>query len=308
VLLTVSRWRSDALVVTIGGVAAVALPGLTYESVLARVKAYRDGAELDGCLRWMWDGFARDILERLGYLGPPPAGAAWPRVWWCPTGPLALLPIHAAGHHDVAGAAVLDRVVSSYTPSVLALLAARGGRTDGRSGMVLAGVDLPHVDELLPVGDHRFLRGPRATRAAVLAELDTHAWAHFGCRTEQNLREPGRGGLHLYDGLVTVADLGARRHRGELAYLSGCPTATGGVALPDEPITLPAALHLTGYRHVITAPGTAQVARDVYAGMVRDGRLDAGLAAIALHQAVRRLRAAHPGSPNRWAPFTHTGP
>jgi hypothetical protein len=318
VVLTVSRWRCDALVVTIDGVEVVALPGLTYESVMARVKAYLDGVDLDRCLRWMWDGFAGAILERLGYHGPPPAGAAWPRVWWCPTGPLALLPIHAAGRHHIAGAAVLDRVVSSYTPTVRALLAARaGGRTDelpdavpGR--MLFVGLDLPDVDdeeravrELLPDGGHQFLRGARATRSAVLAELGTHSWVHFGCQSEQNLRDPARSGVQLCDGIATVTDLGARANRGEFGYLSGCTTT---VALSDEPITLAAALHLTGYRHVIAAPRAAQVARDVYAGMVHDGRLDAGRAAVALHRVVRRIRARHPGSPGRWTPFAHLGP
>jgi hypothetical protein len=54
---------------------------------------------------------------------------AWPRVWWAPGGLLGLLPIHAAGHHtdppDAAGRAVLDRVVSSYTPVITALRYAR---------------------------------------------------------------------------------------------------------------------------------------------------------------------------------------
>ena len=55
----------------------------------------------------------------------------WPRLWWCPTGPLTLLPLHTAGHHVEAAAGaspprtVLDRVVSSYTPTLRALLEAR---------------------------------------------------------------------------------------------------------------------------------------------------------------------------------------
>ena len=39
------------------------------------------------------------VLVALGHTGPPPAGRVWPRGWWCPTGALSMLPIHAPGHH-----------------------------------------------------------------------------------------------------------------------------------------------------------------------------------------------------------------
>ena len=45
-----------------------------------------------------------------------------PRIWWCPTGPLSFLPLHAAGTYqglEVGG--VADYAVSSYTPLVTAL-------------------------------------------------------------------------------------------------------------------------------------------------------------------------------------------
>ena len=57
-------------------------------------------------------------------------------MWWCPTGPLTILPIHAAGHHadSVSGTtptkqSVLDRVVSSYAPTLSALIRARQPRS-----------------------------------------------------------------------------------------------------------------------------------------------------------------------------------
>src|SRR5882724_6777481 len=101
----------------------------------------------------MWDGFAAKVLEHLGYTGEPTG--PWPRVWWCPTGPLTLLPIHAAGDHRTPGAAVLDRVVSSYTPTLRALVEARsdpGRQRTGPGRMLFVGMpttpdqaDLPNV-------------------------------------------------------------------------------------------------------------------------------------------------------------------
>ncbi|KAJ7463598.1 hypothetical protein FB451DRAFT_1492996 [Mycena latifolia] len=45
------------------------------------------------------------------------------RLWWCPTGPLTFLPIHAAGlYGDNGRDCVSDYVVSSYTPGLASLL------------------------------------------------------------------------------------------------------------------------------------------------------------------------------------------
>jgi hypothetical protein len=344
VVINVSRLRCDAIAVTAAGVEVIELPGLTQESVAKNVEAYLRAvdseatAELEAglrrCLEWMWESFAREILERLGFTGPPGEGTAWPRIWWCPTGALTLLPIHAAGLHHVEGAAVLDRVISSYTPLLRTLLEARGdGRDYGRAeadarGLLFVGVAkvvgqpfLPNVEregqtlrEVFPDDRHEFLIGPRATRSVVFKQLVRHAWAHFSCHGDQNLDNPSLGGLHLYDGLATVTDFSAQQYQGDFAYLSGCKTAVGGVRLPDEVITLAAALHYTGYRHVIATLWSvrdrqaAQIAKDVYAGLVHNGRLDAGRAAAALHHAVRRQRDRYPRSPSMWTPFAHTGP
>jgi hypothetical protein len=50
-----------------------------------------------------------------------------PRVWWCATGPLAFLPIHTAGIYSKSepGFNISDYVVSSYTPTLAAIINAR---------------------------------------------------------------------------------------------------------------------------------------------------------------------------------------
>ncbi|MEV0231903.1 CHAT domain-containing protein [Nonomuraea sp. NPDC050786] len=49
------------------------------------------------------------------------------RIWWCPTGPLTTLPLHATGRHRPGGTTTWagEYVVSSYTPTLQALLRAR---------------------------------------------------------------------------------------------------------------------------------------------------------------------------------------
>jgi hypothetical protein len=57
--------------------------------------------------------------------GQPPGER--PRLWWCPAGPLGLLPLHSALTYDPergADTGTVDRVVSAYTPTLKALLEA----------------------------------------------------------------------------------------------------------------------------------------------------------------------------------------
>jgi CHAT domain-containing protein len=272
-------------------------------------------SEVAACLDWTWEHLAGPVLDALGPVE---------RVWWCPTGPLTLLPLHAAGF-------ALDRVVSSYTPTCRALLHAReraGGPRAARK-LLLVGSPGPSGEAPL-VGVIRELRAIRplfpgaaelpegdATRGRVLAALDDAAWVHFACHAMQELGDPSSARLLLDDGPVTVRELAARRMAdAEFAFLSGCETSRGGDVLTDEVISIAATMQLAGFPHVIGTLWPASdvhapaVAADVYAmltaGGTREPHPDG--AAYALHAAVRSLRKRRPGFPLFWAPYVHMGP
>ncbi|MGH3947521.1 MAG: CHAT domain-containing protein [Pseudonocardiaceae bacterium] len=293
-------------------------------------------AMLTDLLGWLWDVIAEPVLTELKLNHAPGQGDTWPRVWWCPTGPLNLLPLHAAGRHgdlgDSSFRTVMDRVISSYTPTLRALLEARkpidGAMIDNDRLLVvglaespgqrpLRGVaaELDVLAELVPEQRRTVLKGPAATRAAVQRELQTHRWVHLSCHGKQELDDPSGGGLALHDGVLSISDIATQRHYAEFAGLSACKTATGGINLLDEAITLAAALHYTGYRHVIgtlwsvyDSVGTADLWATVYRNMVVDGRLCPERSAEALHQATLALRDRHPHRPSTWTPFVHIGP
>ncbi|ADI11198.1 hypothetical protein SBI_08080 [Streptomyces bingchenggensis BCW-1] len=295
-------------------------------------------------LDWLWDRIAGPVLNHLG--PSDTADGLLPRVWWCPTGRLALLPLHAAGHHPrhrsasasaeaarVAGVrTVPDLVVSSYTPTLTALRRAHDDQQENPpfDGLLAIGMpetpgqpSLPGVqrelDELharLPkVSITPPLIGRRATREAVLQALDENSWVHFACHAEQNLMDASQSSFLLYDGRLTVAELhGLHLPHAELAYLSACDTAAGGVNVPDEAMHLAATMQLAGYRHVIATmwsiydSSAPDVATDVYAALHRDGRPDARNAARALHASVAALRLHDPTDPLSWAAYVHVGP
>ncbi|WP_100445043.1 CHAT domain-containing protein [Glycomyces xiaoerkulensis] len=347
VVLNVSDRRCDALIVDASGIEAVPLPITAAESFeqgnryLAALQnrtgpdAPLSERETAPVLAWAWDSIAAPVLGRLESRPARPR-----RIWWCPTGPLTLLPIHAAGHHTEPGRAVMDHVVSSYTPTLRALADARArtaAEDDGRL-LIVAVADTPSGDggpaehtELPGAGAERrlledalgrdrctVLQDGEATREAVVSGLGAHRAAHIACHGTQDLRRPSRGGLVPHDwrtaGLVGIGDLTRPGTGGEFAFLSACQTATGGVTNLDEAVSVTAAMHYAGWRHVIGTlwsvyDGAATVvAAHLYSRILEEGRLDPADSARALHVAVRVLRDQHPDRTAYWARFIHTGP
>src|ERR1700677_135992 len=103
----------------------------------------------------MWDAIAGPVLTGLGYTDSPAEGRPWPRVWWCPVGVLARLPLHAAGHHigSLTGRgrprAVMDLAVSSYATTLRGLSYARAQRPQPSADpLIVAAPAVPGVPPL----------------------------------------------------------------------------------------------------------------------------------------------------------------
>lgn len=354
VVVNISSYRCDALVVTAdAGITVVPLPGLTLDATMTRAAEFIDGMEtayggngvdeavammrtLSGTLGWLWDTIAAPVLGHLGLDAEPAAGTSWPRLWWCPTGWLSFLPLHAAGRGAPdSGTWVMDRAVSSYTPTLRALVRARTGLTAHApsgsaarpSPLVVALADTPGaaplpgvtreaelLAELFPGA--RLLAGPDATVEAVGGVLEAHPWVHFSCHGVSELLDPSQSGLVLYDGRLTVSDVATRRPRNpELAMLSACSASRGGIKLSDEVVQLASSFQLAGYPHVIgtlwpiadklathlTEAFYTALAEDIARGRPIDP-------AVALHHPVRALRDRYAQAPHLWAAHIHTGP
>jgi CHAT domain-containing protein len=241
------------------------------------------------------------------------------RVWWSPTGLLAHLPLHAAGHHDRPGFSVLDRVISSYTPTVRALRHARGRVAAPAEGGLLAvamsetpgATPLPRAQREIQQLDAALrLTGPEATAQRVRTEMTRHAQVHFACHGISDQNEPSEGRLLLHDheaDPLTVQDIARLDLTGaRLAYLSACRTSYVAAHLSDEAVHITSAFQLAGYPQVI---GTlwpvndrvaAKIAQKVYSGLTHG-------AAAALHAAVRNCRETYPDTPSLWSAHIHAG-
>ncbi len=347
VVVYVSRWRADALIVTTDPahpVEVVTLPELTQDAAVEQANrlrsAVRQGAqgEVRAVLGWLWDTITGPVLDHLRITGGP---GPRPRIWWCPVGVLAYLPLHAAGHHTNTATTpiprtVLDRVVSSYAITLRALEHARTPRDTPQepagSSVIIAmpttpqASDLPGVANeaqklapLLSSSEIEILIGPAATYQAVAAALPRHRIAHFACHGLSDWANPAASRLLLHDHesapLTVTALMRLHLADADLAYLSACSTTDTSPALTDEAVHLTAAVHLAGYRHVIGTlwpindTAAARIATDVYTHLTNGGTQPARTedSAHALAEATRALRDDYSGLPTRWAAHLHLG-
>ncbi|GFH38494.1 CHAT domain-containing protein [Streptomyces pacificus] len=348
VLLCASRYGCYALLLSGAGVQVLDLK-LDERHVANRVIRFTravDGepsplraseALVDG-LSWLWAVVAKPVLEALGHTKPIGPGTEWPRLWWCPTGLFTLLPMHAAGHHrpESGGDAVLDRVVSSYTPTLRALLYTRThppkhplthprppSAREAARGLIVSmpstpgWPDLPAAEQEARAvhrrhPDAELVTGPAATAPSVREALTHCSWAHFACHGRQDLGHPSRGALILHDGPLTLRDIvNLRLPHAQFAFLSACETSRGGIVLADEAISFATALQLAGFRDVV---GTLWSIDDTLASDITDlvyehmSRRPAPNPATALHAALHAVRAHHPDDVMGWAPYVHVGP
>jgi hypothetical protein len=165
IILNVSSYRCDALVVTVDRPPElVPLPDLSLGRVselAADVRKHqnRQGQDPQGfrsCLKAIlpeiWRTTVSPVVKTLGYSDLQEKSDFKPRIWWCPTGPLSFLPIHASGPYTkIGGASLLHTVVSSYTNTLSALLRARSqNRMPEPCRMLLIGqADTPGQKPLL---------------------------------------------------------------------------------------------------------------------------------------------------------------
>lgn len=336
IVVNTSRYRSDALIITAQGVRAVPLPDLTETEAEVEVTRFTNAIEalhsssatveavfaahgtIADVLGWLWDAIAAPVLDALG------EHHDGGRVWWCPTGLLTLLPLHAAARGTAPG--VLDRVISSYTPTLRALVHARQRTAEPTTNRLLtvcvpAAPDHPALPgaaaEVAAIATHTKttqLTGGTANVPAVLEQLGRHSWAHFACHGVQDLDNPSQGRLVLHDRPLAIQEIASLRLRNaEFAFMSACDTARAGTHLADEAITVVGAMQLAGYRHVVGTLWSiqdtvaAEAAVRLYEAMPRPGE-PATAAASALHDTVRSLRELFPHQPALWAAYVHLGP
>ncbi|KAJ7505933.1 CHAT domain-containing protein [Mycena galericulata] len=261
----------------------------------------------------LWEAIVKPIFNglQLKKTGSPS------RIWWCPTGQFAFLPIHAAGLYGTLAKFTMTAVIqpeSSFAPLP-------GTRTE-----------LERIKQTVPaqwltaMGDDT-----QATAESALLHLQQSSLVHFAGHGLQDSINPLDSGLILTDGLLKISEIMRNQasienktphsngHSMSLAFLSACETATGDPTVPDEAMHLAAALLFAGFRGVVATMWSIQdtdgptIAGSFYNHLFRNCKEDPPVppelteAAEALHIAVGLLRADSNIPFMRWVPFVHYG-
>lgn len=290
VVVNVSQYGSDAILVTSENVRNLKLLNLRYDDVTkiarkmflhldeargarrdARPKSNKQDQRLADVLKWLWENAIKYVLDELGYAKSPSINSNWPRVWWIPVGPLSLLPIHAAGSSTMDFNA-LDRVISSYGTTIKALLHARSqmenvsnlsidkvglvcmATTPGEKPLPFAAAEVHRVKELLP-SSIKTDAPERPTKKDVMRLLRECNVLHFACHGQTNI-DPSLSRLLLSDwenNPFTVGDISRLKSDScRFAYLSACQTASSETeSLLDEGIHMAGACLLAGFPSVV---------------------------------------------------------
>ncbi|KAK0474432.1 CHAT domain-containing protein [Armillaria novae-zelandiae] len=287
-------------------------------------------------LKELWTCIAKPVLDVLGF--SPCDSVNPPRLWWCPTGPLSFLPLHAAGDYysNNPGTKLSDYVISSYTPTLTILLDKLEKPRTFKGLLAISQPNTPQMsslpgteEELQKIKDRatkvpvEYLRGTQATPDTVLQGMSTCNWVHMACHATQQKANSLNSTFHLHpspnyrNGHLPLSQVIAKSFPdADFAYLSACQTATGDQSLSEESVHLAAGMLMAGYRSVVATLWSINdkdaplIADDVYSRLFKDGKPDSGEAAIALHHAVQSLRKSlgnEPSSFARWVPFIHVG-
>ncbi|KAL3294475.1 TPR domain-containing protein [Colletotrichum asianum] len=319
VVLNATFWRCDAIIINSSGIQLLPLPRFGLLNIEGGIQFSTYSLES------MWDVIARPILDHLGFIESPKDGN-FPHVWWILTGSLSRLPIHAAGYHyEGSSETVIDRVVSSYSTSIKALLQSRQNsvrnirrgtshkaclvsvRTTPSQGnlepsdLEFAEQEIQTINSLLsPAVPTTLLSQPE--KDDVLLRLESCTAFHFAGHGITDSLDPSKSSLLLNDWVknpLTVEDLTALRLFEKspwLSYLSACSTGDNQAErLQDESIHLVSACQLAGFPHVVGSlwkiddECSAEAAAEVYRTIVKDGWTDESVAR-GVHNAARLLR------------------
>ena len=164
-------------------------------TLIVDAKSREVARDLGSFLRELWDEVVSPIANFLQMVYPLQS-----RIWWCPTAEFSLLPLHAAGPYRKGQRNLANLYISSYTPTLTALILARrrdlpdsastGTRfvglgqanAKGESELVSVGTELAKIGQRVDgLVTFTHIEGQKSCIARVTEELRKNEWVHLAC-------------------------------------------------------------------------------------------------------------------------------
>ncbi|KIN03504.1 hypothetical protein OIDMADRAFT_143091 [Oidiodendron maius Zn] len=356
VVINVTDLVSNAILITKEAFRVIQLPNLDenqlsedsweIQTLLAKEQDQEEvfhdlHTNLSKFLRDLWKNLAKPVLEALGHRQALGKSDSWPSVTWISSGILCLYPIHAAGLGLHTEANTMNRVISSYAPSLSSLVRLHGREskekymdeptevvivsmpeTTDRSSLDLSTDEAAAIAQNFP--NSTLLKSQTTEQVLSAVAKEPHI-VHFSCHGEVDYSQPLLSKMltsNWQTSPLTVADLQMLNiKRSRLAFLSACFTANAGVEnMQDEGNHIAGALHCAGFSNVVGSSwyvgerAALEVTKRFYEELARAGESWTKDVAKALHFAVMDFREntrtagnRMRGDPVSWAPFLHFG-
>ena len=281
-------------------------------TLTVRAKSMDVTRDLAIILRELWEEVVSPIVNFLRTVH-----ALQSRIWWCPTAEFTLLPLHAAGPYRTGQQNLANLYISSYTPTLSALIRARRhdlsdsaskakhfvgigqANAKGVNELVSVSAELTHIGQCVDgVAAFTRIEGQESSIARVTEELGKNEWVHLACHGIPNREQPFESAFALHDGHFTIERIiRCQLENAEFAYLSACHTTVGDEESADEMMHLASAMQFAGFRSVIGTmwavdDGETNRITSVFYENMKDerGRLDYTRAALALNKTMKKLK------------------
>lgn len=234
VSFNVTKFRSDAFIVTSNSINVFPLPALHEVDLQTNVRKIIGRTRLTKCtlvqrntsnknlakiLIWLWEVAVKPVMNHLGLTGAPDSTASdLPGLWWVTSGLMGLMPLHAAGSGwDETQENTASRCVSSYVHTMKALAYSRSARAKRPHQSVSPRILAVHTPQMAEDGWADLNTGPEmaaitdaASRAglpctvleaptvsSVIEEMHRSPIVHFACHGDPSFDDPSRTSLVL---------------------------------------------------------------------------------------------------------------
>ncbi|KAJ7754399.1 CHAT domain-containing protein [Mycena maculata] len=207
------------------------------ETAATRLFGHREGFAskttkecFEEILTWLWKIVVDPVYQVLASYG-----ICQGRLWWLPTGAFAGLPLHASPPRD--------KFIHSYTATLGSLLEAQNKYPSNTHKFGVIGVT--HTGK-------NYLKGEQATPQAVKLQLQDCSWIHLACHGTQDLVEPTKSRLLLYEGSLKLETiLQMPLSEAEFVFLAACQTAMGDAELVNESFHLGGGFIAAGFQSAV---------------------------------------------------------
>ena len=224
----------------------------------------------------------------------------------------------------------MDFAVSSYTPSLEALLCLRKRTlrskdqppkilmvsqpdTPGHPPLAGTETEAAFVSSIFSQSTTALDRAD-GTANAVLEGMTTHDWVHFACHGVQDSCDPTNSSFVLHDGKLTLSKMMSKPlPDAELAVISACQAPTADEK-EEHAVHLAAGMLNVGFKSVISSMWSVRddsaptMTSNFYQAVSQQLAAGEFKPAYALHEATKALREEF-GEQEfvRWVPFVHFG-